>query len=80
MLAKFHICSFGHFTGAGMSFISPFGAPASTHFTMVEICASLRERSFWKCWMPTFLSMCQGGICRAATRALIERAHGRVSS
>ena len=63
-----------------MSFGSPFGAPASTHRTMVSISSSLSERSFLKCWMPTVLSMCHGGICRAATRALIDRAHGRVSS
>src|SRR5436190_7268776 len=30
--------------------------------------------------MPTVLSMCHGGIERAATRVLIERAHGRTSS
>ena len=41
---------------------------------------SLSDRSFLKCWMPTFLSMCQGGICRAATRFLIDRAQGRESS
>src|SRR5215813_8468617 len=30
--------------------------------------------------MPTVLSMCHGGICRDATRARIDRAHGRTSS
>jgi hypothetical protein len=30
--------------------------------------------------MPTVLSMCHGGICRDATRVLIDRAHGRASS
>src|SRR5687768_15368490 len=30
--------------------------------------------------MPVVLSMCQGGIWRATTRFLIERAHGRASS
>jgi hypothetical protein len=46
----------------------------------VSISASLSERSFLKCWMPTVLSMCHGGIWRATTRDLMERAHGRVSS
>jgi hypothetical protein len=64
----------------GISFGSPFGAPASTHFTIVSISLSLSERSFSNSWMPIVLSMCQGGICRAATRFLIERAHGRDSS
>src|SRR5262245_24345447 len=77
---KFHPVSSAHLTGGGMSFGSPFSAPASTHFTMVSICTSLSDRSFSKCWMPTVLSIFQGGICRAATRALIERAHGRASS
>src|SRR5436190_11108880 len=30
--------------------------------------------------MPTVLSMCHGGICRPATRAAIDLAHGRTSS
>src|SRR5262245_52844910 len=30
--------------------------------------------------MPTVLSMFHGGICREATRARIDRAHGRASS
>jgi hypothetical protein len=30
--------------------------------------------------MPTLLSICHGGICRAATRVRIDRAHGRASS
>ena len=63
-----------------MSFMSPFGAPASTQRTMVAICSSVSERSLAKCWMPTLRSMCQGGIWREATRTLIERAHGRASS
>jgi hypothetical protein len=63
-----------------MSFGSPFGEPASTHFTMVSISLSLSDRSFSKSWMPIVLSICQGGICREATRLLIERAQGRDSS
>ena len=63
-----------------MSFGSPFGAPASTQRTIVSICASLSDRSFLNSWMPIVLSMCHGGICRACTRALIDRAHGRDSS
>src|SRR6185436_16336840 len=30
--------------------------------------------------MPTVLSMCHGGICRAPTREAIDFAHGRASS
>ena len=58
--------------GGGMSFGSPFGAPAATHCTIVSICSSLSERSFLNFWMPTVLSMCHGGICRAPTRAAID--------
>src|SRR4051794_36657019 len=78
--AKFQPCSFGHSFGFGMSLTSPFGAPASTHFTMVATCSSLSERSFLKCWMPTDLSMFHGGIWCDSTRVLIERAQGRDSS
>ncbi len=63
-----------------MSFGSPFGEPASTHFAMVSISLSVSERSFSNSWMPMVLSMCHGGICRACTRFLIDRAHGRDSS
>src|SRR6476469_7341867 len=66
--------------GAGMSLGSPFGAPAETHARIVSICSSLSDRSFLNFWMPTVLSMCQGGICRAPTRAAIDLAHGRASS
>jgi hypothetical protein len=62
-LLKFQVVV-GHSTGFGMSFMSPFGAPAATHFTTVSISASLSDRSFSKCWMPRLLSMCQGGIWR----------------
>src|SRR5262245_3648095 len=64
----------------GMSFGSPFGAPAATHDWIVSICSSLSERSFLNFWMPTVLSMCHGGIWRVATRSRIERAQGRASS
>src|SRR6185295_17537241 len=66
--------------GAGMSFGSPFGAPAFTQLTMVSICSSLSERSFLNFWMPMVLSMCHGGICRVITRSRIAFAHGRASS
>ena len=56
------------------------GEPAATHARIVSICSSFNERSFLYFWMPTVLSMCQGGICRAATRLLIERAQGLASS
>src|SRR5207247_9165700 len=67
-------------SGGGRSAGSPCGAPASTHLTMVAISASLSERSFLYCRMPTVLSRCHGGISRLATRWRIERAHGRTSS
>src|SRR6185436_284479 len=69
-----------HTLAGGMSFGSPFGAPAATHCTMVSICSSLSERSFLNFWMPTVLSMCHGGICLEPTRAAIDFAHGRASS
>src|SRR5258708_3926494 len=63
--------------GVGMSFGSPCGAPASTQRTIVSTCSSLSDMSFLKCWTPTVLSMCHGGIWRVATRSLIDRAHRR---
>jgi hypothetical protein len=42
--------------------MSPLGAPASIHFTIVMTCASLSDRSFLNSWIPTVLSMFQGGI------------------
>ena len=63
-----------------MSFGSPCGAPASTHFTIVSSCSSVSERSFLNFWMPTLRSICHGGICRSATRVLIDFAHGRASA
>ena len=58
----------------------PCGAPASTQALIVAMSPSDSDRLFLNSWMPTFRSMCQGGISRAATRDLIRRAHGRVSS
>src|SRR3989442_13509131 len=78
--AKFHFDSFGHCFGGGISFGSPFGTPASTHFTIVSICASGSERSFLNFWMPTVLSICHGGIWRVITRSRIALAQGRTSS
>ena len=80
IFAKFQPCSLGHTFAGGASFGSPFGAPASTHFTMVSISLSESERSFSNSVMPTVLSMCQGGICRVETRLRIDLAHGRDSS
>ena len=48
-----------------------------THFTMVAICLSERERSFAKLWMPMVWSRCHGGMFRVATRCLMDLAHGR---
>ena len=69
----------GHSIGAGASAGLPCGAPASTHPTIVSISSSLSDRSFLNRWIPTVLSMCQGGISLASTFALIDRAHGRAS-
>ena len=46
---------------------------------MVAICSSVSDMSFLNFCTPTLRSMCQGGIWRDATRALIDRAHGRES-
>jgi len=46
---------------------------------MVAICSSVSDMSFLNFWTPTLRSMCQGGIWRARTRALIDRAQGRES-
>ncbi len=78
--ANSHESPLGHFIGGGISFRLPAGAPASTHSRIVSICASDSDASFSKCWMPTVLSRCHGGIWCAATRVLIERAHGLASS
>src|SRR5262247_1526254 len=58
----------------------PSGAPASTHLTIVSTSRSLSDRSLLKCCTPTFLSMNHGGISRAATFSLIDRALGRTSA
>src|SRR5712691_12331080 len=65
--------------GGGRSFGSPCGAPASAQRTIVSTCSSLNDMSFLNFWTPTLLSMCQGGICRVATRSLIDRTQGRAS-
>ena len=57
----------------------PIGAPASTHAAMVAISASLSDGSSLNFVMPIVRSMCQGGISRATTFCLIDRAHGRAS-
>jgi hypothetical protein len=61
-LAKFQTAASGHWIAGGMSFGSPIGAPASTHWVIVSISRSVSDRSFLNSWMPTFLSMCHGGI------------------
>src|SRR5439155_716504 len=75
----FHSLSVMSGLAGGMSFGSPCGAPASTQRTMVSTCSSLSDMSFLNFCTPTLRSMCQGGICRVATRSLIDRAHGRAS-
>jgi hypothetical protein len=67
-----------HRTGAGRSFASPSGAPASAHAASVFTSAWLRLRSFEKC--PYCGSANHGGIFLLNTAALIALAHGRVPS
>jgi hypothetical protein len=55
-------------------------APLSTHFAMIAISAALNERSLLNFWMPTVRSIVHGGMVRATTFCLIDRAHGRASS
>ncbi len=66
--------------GGGMSAGFPRGAPAAAHADNVSISRSVSDGSSLNCRMPTVRSTCQGGICRASTRCLIERAQGRASS
>jgi hypothetical protein len=68
----------GNTGGGGMSFGSPIGVPDSTQRTIVLTWSSVRLRSFLNSRMPTFLSMCHGGITRADTRALIALRTARV--
>src|SRR5687767_7749460 len=75
-----HVSASANWRGGGMSAGFPCGAPASTHFMMVEMSASVSERSLLKCCTPMFLSMNHGGISRATTFCLIDLAHGRVCS
>ena len=77
--ARRQTSSAGHAIGGGASAGSPGGAPASTQRTTVSISASLSDMSLAKSRMPTVLSMCHGGILRAATFSLMARAHGRTS-
>jgi hypothetical protein len=63
-----------------MSCGAPFGAPASTHRTIVCTCWSDSEMSFLNLWMPTVVSRCHGGMIRAATLLRIDRIQGRASS
>ena len=42
-------------------------------------CSSVSDMSFLNFCTPTPRSMCHGGICRVATRSLMERAQGRAS-
>src|SRR5438093_933409 len=74
-----HWLSVTSFLGGGRSFGSPCSAPPSTQRTIVSTCSSLSDMSFLNFCTPTLRSMCHGGICRAATRSRMERAHGRTS-
>ena len=74
----YQVSTAGHPTGGGASAGLPRGAPWSTQRAMVAISASLSEGS--SRYLPTVRSANQGGMTRAATRCLMERAHGRTSS
>src|ERR1700730_9063486 len=75
----FHLSS-SNLTGGGISAGFPFGAPASAHWTMVEISFVESPPSFLNVLMPTFGSTYHGGIIRKVTFSLIAFAHGRSSS
>ena len=68
----------GHAIGGGASAGLPRGAPWSTQRPMVAISASLSDGS--SRYLPTVRSTNHGGMTRASTRCLMERAHGRTSS
>src|SRR5215831_5405197 len=75
-----HSYAFSNAGVGGMSAGLPFGAPPSTHFTIVAICSSLSDGSSLNFWMPTLRSMNHGGISRCEIFVLMDRAHGRASS
>src|SRR5881396_306584 len=75
-----HCSTSSNLRGGGRSAGLPLMVPPSTHAAIVAISASLSEISSLNFWMPTFFSMCHGGISRATTRRLIDRAQGRASS
>jgi hypothetical protein len=79
-LPMYHWLMSANWRGAGMSAMLPFGAPLSTHLVIVAISSSVSDGSSLNLVMPTFRSMCHGGISRLATFWRIERAHGRASS
>ena len=62
-----------------MSATLPFGAPASTHATMVLICCSERLMSF-RIGSVSRMSAPHGGISRDTTLLLMARAQGRTCS
>ena len=70
--------------GGGRSAGLPRGAPLSTQRAINPISSALRETSSLKSWMPTVLSMNQGGITPTGlsrlVRCLMLRAQGRTSS
>ena len=74
-----HLSTSANWRGGGMSAGLPAGAPLSTHFAMVAISASVSDGSSLNLVMPTWRSMYHGGISRAVTFCLIDRAHGRAS-
>ena len=67
-----------NFGATGRSLSSPFGAPASTHATIVAMSFSARLGSFLN--TPCAGSAPHGGIARETTRCLIDFAQGRASS
>src|SRR5438874_290946 len=82
MMSGFPMCHLStsvNWRGGGISAELPCGAPASAHFAIVAISASVNDGSSLNFVMPTWRSMYHGGISRAATFALIDFAHGRAS-
>ena len=60
-----HLAASSRGSGGGMSAGSPCGAPPFTQASILASSRSVREGSYWYCWMPMFFSMYQGGMTPA---------------
>src|SRR5438046_10423465 len=66
-----------NWTGAGLSWAAPSGAPSSAHAASVAIWSSLRTLAFLKC--PTVGSANHGGIVLDVVALAMARAYGLAS-